>query len=98
MERDRVASLLVEMASHGVVDFAGAKILDRKWQLKIKWLARSYSLKKSSEVVKLSVLRYTGALGFGSADLFNESWEKISDMLEDYDKVSRPWIEREDTK
>lgn len=59
---DRVSALLVELASHGVVDFKHANVLDRKWNLRLKWLAQSYSSNKSAEVVKLAILRYTGAL------------------------------------
>ena len=95
MESDRVASLLVEMASNGVIDFKDANLLDRKWQLRLKWLVKSYSANKFSEVVKLAVLRYTGALGYGTSSLFNEAWDKITELLEEYDKAKRPWIDRE---
>lgn len=96
LESDRVASLLVEMASSGVVDFKDANLLDRKWQLRLKWLSKSYTLNKSSEVVKLAILRYTGALGYGTSALFNEAWDRISELIEQHDKLTRPWTVKED--
>ena len=96
MESDRVASLLVELASNGVVNFKDANLLDRKWQLRLRWLLKSYSLNKSSEVVKLAILRYTGALGYGTSALFNEAWDRITELIEQYDKVARPWTVKED--
>jgi len=92
LESDRVASLLVEMASNGAVDFKDANLLDRKWQLRLRWLIKSYTLNKSSEVVKLAILRYTGALGYGTSALFNEAWDRITELLEQYDKMTRPWV------
>ena len=97
MESDRVASLLVELASNGVVDLNDASLLDRKWQLRLKWLANSYALNKSSEVVKLAVLRYTGALGYGTSALFSEAWDRITALMEQYDKVTRPWVHDDDS-
>lgn len=97
MESDRVASLLVEMASNGVVDFKDANLLDRKWQLRLKWLSNSYALNKSSEVVKLAILRYTGALGYGTSALFNEAWDRITTLIQQYDKVARPWVHDDDS-
>ena len=92
---DRVSALLVELASHGVGDFKHANVLDRKWNLRLKWLAQSYSSNKSAEVVKLAILRYTGALGYGTADLFNQAWESMDQLFDSYDKAARPWIDKE---
>ena len=95
LEGDRVTQLLVELASNGVVDFANADILDRKWKLKLKWLAESHSANKSAEVAKLAILRYTGSLGYGKAELFNESWEKVNELIQSYTKLAMPWIKSE---
>ena len=95
MESDRVAALLVELSANGVVDFSCANILDRKWQLRLKWLANSYMARKRADVVKLAILRYTGALGYGTADMFNESWESMSGLMEDYMDSAMPWREKE---
>ena len=97
MESDRVASLLVELASNGVVNFKDANLLDRKWQLRLRWLLKSYSLNKSSEVVKLAILRYTGALGYGTSALFNEAWDRSTELIERYDKLTRPWLYDDDS-
>jgi hypothetical protein len=51
--------------------------------------------RKSADVVKLSVIRYTGALGYGTADLFNESWESMSGLVNDYMASTMPWIEKD---
>ena len=95
MESDRVASLLVELASNKVVDFKEAKLLDRKWELRLKWLSKSFMARKAADVVKLGVIRYTGALGYGSADLFNESWEKMTSLLDDFVASTMPWLEKD---
>lgn len=95
MAGDRVAALLVELSANGVVDFKNANLLDRKWQLRLKWLANSYMARKRADVVKLAFLRYTGALGYGTADMFNESWENISELMEDYMDSSMPWREKD---
>ena len=91
MEGDRVAALLIELASNRVVDFKEANLLDRKWQLRLKWLARSFEARKSAEVVKLGILRYSGALGYGAPELFNESWEGINTLLDNYIANTLPW-------
>jgi len=98
LESDRVNSVLIEMAAKGIVDFKDANLLDRKWQLKLKWLAKSYTANKSAEVVKLAILRYTGALGYGTADLFNEAWDTIGNLVQDYSDASMPWLDPKKTK
>jgi len=95
LESDRVAALLVELSASGTVDFRSANLLDRKWQLRLKWLAKSFMARKSADVVKLSVIRYTGALGYGTAELFNESWESMSGLVNDYMASTMPWIEKD---
>lgn len=51
--------------------------------------------RKRADVVKLAFLRYTGALGYGTADMFNESWENMSELMEDYMDSSMPWREKD---
>lgn len=96
MESDRVAALLVEMASNGIVDFSNAKLLDRKWELRLKWLAKSFMARKAADVVKLGIIRYTGALGYGTSELFNESWESMGSLIEDYVATTMPWSDKND--
>lgn len=86
-------ALLVELAASGVVDFKDANVLDRKWDLRLKWLAQSYMTAKSAEVVKLAIMRYTGALGYGSAEMFNESWENMGKLIDSYSAAIMPWQE-----
>lgn len=93
MDGDRVAALLVELAANGVVNFKDANILDRKWDLRLKWLAQSYMAAKSADVVKLAIMRYTGALGYGSAEMFNESWENMGKLIDSYSSATMPWQE-----
>ena len=47
---------------------------------------------------KLAVLRYTGALGYGTADLFNEAWDTMGNLVQDYANVSMPWLDPKDTE
>lgn len=96
MEGGQVGSLLVDLASNGIVDFREAKVLDRKWTLRLKWLAKSHASNKYAEMVKLSVLRYTGALGYGEADMFNKASEGLNALLDEYGKVVRPWLKVEE--
>lgn len=51
--------------------------------------------RKAADVVKLGVIRYTGALGYGSADLFNESWENMGSLLDDFVASTMPWLEKD---
>lgn len=96
MESDRVASLLVELAASGAVDFSSANLLDRKWQLRLKWLAKSFMSRKSADVVKLALIRYTGALGYGTAELFNDSWESMGGLVKDYIDSTMPWLAKDE--
>jgi hypothetical protein len=95
LESDRVAALLVELSANGVVDFKNANLLDRKWQLRLKWLAKSYMARKNADVVKLAILRYTGALGYGTAEMFNEAWDGMTGLFENYMESSLPWREKD---
>ena len=96
MESDRVAALLVELAASGVVDFKNANLLDRKWGLRLKWLAKSFVARKSADVVKLGLIRYTGALGYGTAELFNEAWGNMDGLVDSYVAATMPWLEKDE--
>lgn len=34
-------------------------------------------------------------MGYGTADMFNQAWDSIDQLLDSYDKVARPWIDKE---
>ena len=52
--------------------------------------------RKAADVVKLGIIRYTGALGYGTSELFNESWESMGSLIEDYVATTMPWSDKND--
>jgi hypothetical protein len=94
LDGDRVASLLVGMAADGVVDFRDAAPLDRRWNLRLKWLTEAYATRKRADVAVARHMRYTGALGTDDSKLFDKAWKLSGTTLDELDALLRPWIER----
>jgi hypothetical protein len=51
--------------------------------------------RKNADVVKLAILRYTGALGYGTAEMFNEAWDGMTGLFENYMESALPWREKD---
>lgn len=83
------------MAADGVVDFRDADLLDRRWNLRLRWLTEAYSGSKRAEVALARHMRYTGALGTDDAKLFEKAWKLSAQTLEELDAALRPWLERQ---
>lgn len=83
------------MAADGVVDFREAVLLDRRWNLRLKWLVEAYSTRKRADVALARHMRYTGALGTDDSKLFDKAWKLSGTTLDELDALLRPWIERE---
>lgn len=85
------------MAADGVVDFRAAALLDRRWNLRLRWMTDAYAGSKRAEVALARHMRYTGVLGTDDAKLFEKAWKLTGQTLADLDVALRPWLERQKT-
>lgn len=83
------------MAADGAVDFRDADLLDRRWNLRLKWLTVAYAGSKRAEVALARHMRYTGALGTDDAKLFDKAWKLSAKTLDDLDAALRPWLDQQ---
>lgn len=94
MEGDQVAPLLVRMAADGF-DFSKAVLLDRRWKLKLLWLARAYQDTKQIELLKLRLLKSSAICSSPHLDLVksaSSNFDKVADAIDD---MSQPWLARD---
>jgi transketolase len=83
------------MAAEGVVDFSNAKLLDRRWTLKLLWLCNAYQAKKRSEVITLHFLRVANALSTQHVDLFKKAWSSSEQFIDIIEATDMPWLDRD---
>jgi len=86
------------MAADGVVDFRDASLLDRRWDLRLRWLTAAYVSSKRGEVAMARHMRYTSALSTEDSKLFDKVWKLSGQSLAEFDAAIRPWLDRSDSK
>ncbi len=85
------------MAAEGRVDFSKARLLDRKWNLRLLWLCKAYQAEKNVELLKLEYARFVSALSTDSSDVFKQAWgssDKVKDLIKE---ELVPWLVDKDT-
>jgi hypothetical protein len=96
LEGDQVASLLVRMAADGF-DFSKAALLDRRWKLRLLWIARAYQDTKQIELLKLRLLKTSAICSSPHLELVKSAYSSFDQMADVIDELSQPWLAR-DTK
>ena len=95
MAGDQVASLLVGVAADGLVDFSKAKLLDRRWNLKLLWICQSYQARKQAEIVSLRLTQMTSALDPANIELFKHAWSISDNLIHTVTELTMPWLARD---
>ncbi len=84
------------MAADGF-DFSKADLLDRRWKLKLLWLARAYQDGKQADILRLKAFKLASFCSSPHLELVKNSsknFDQIADLLE---AMEQPWLAR-DTK
>ncbi len=94
MESDRIASLLVSLATEGVIDFSKTRLFDRKWDARLLLISKQYRALKNAEMAKLYLHRFIAALSTSSSELFGKAWENSTAAIELFEELTLPWKEK----
>lgn len=91
MAGDQVASLFVRMAADGF-DFSKANLLDRRWKLKLLWMARAYQDSKQADLLRLRAIKSASFCSSPHLELVKSSSKVFDQMADLIETLEQPWL------
>lgn len=100
MASNRTATLIVRAAARGLIDFSQARLLDRKWWLRLQILLDEIETADLIDLAKQAFMFHmlTAANGSLNEESFSAARTSANKLFKKVDKWLRPWVREEDDK
>ncbi len=94
MEGDRVGTLIIQAARTGAIDFGRAKLLDRHWWLKLKFILNNLETDSLFRILKARQDQHLAAILTPniSQSSFDTHWSSANDAIGKMTESLFPWM------
>lgn len=84
--------MIRKAAASGIVDFKEARLLDRKWWLRLNWLLEEVETQECRKLLELKFNQHASALNYLAGNSFDHHWKHLNDLHEKWIALTFPWI------
>lgn len=79
-------------AALGVVDFRSARLLDRKWWMRLNWLLEEVENEECKKLIGLKFTQHSSALNYLAGKTFDHHWKQLNELQARWTNFTFPWI------